>query len=421
MKDTHCEPPSYDKSFLDVKASGSSGPPVRDKKNSGSNLAPVGSASLRTRTSFLSGLRDVFRRGPLSEHDSAPENQIKSTVLDKVRTLVQPYTGSAADRLTLLAQCTQLCARHKLDLSLLLQEKSIHGHTALYWAIVNGPWPPCAPFPLVAAVLAHSAPLKPETVHEVRQACVLVKSQEVLQFLRSRPEFGELSKEDQFLLGGVSPAEVVVEHKDLEEGSTEPFLVKFRIPMFLKRMAHGSDVELEFLARGQLWKLRFFTAVDLTQKKGLWCGTLTLVETGPITHAEFGLVFYDARLSPPSGPRHFQASGGSDTPLEGRGDSNNSETAFSWQIFADDSVCIADDGSVSGVLCTPASLAQVSYRAKWDYTAQEGAMALKKDDLVEFIRLSDNGKWWLAKKNGVEGWVPPASLELVNGPTATLS
>jgi hypothetical protein len=209
-------------------------------------------------------------------------------------------------------------------------------------------------------VLAHSAPLKPETMHEARRACVLVKSQELLQFLRCCPEFGALSAEARFLLGvRVPPEEIVVEHR---EGDAQPFLVNFRIPLFLKRMALARDIKLEFIARGQLWQLSFFTAVNPTQrwlKNGARCAALTLAEDGPSTHREFGLVFLDARPSPPSGPRHFWASGGSDDPLVGRQPSSDvNVTVFSWQIFDDDTVCVAEDGSISGILGTSAALVQ---------------------------------------------------------------
>jgi hypothetical protein len=168
--------------------------------------------------------------------------------MEVVRTVVQPYTDSAGDRVAMLNDCAQLCARHNIDFSLLLQEKSIQDHAALYWAIINGPWPPRAPFELVAAALAHSAPLKPETIKDARRACVSLRSQEMFQFLRMRPEFGALASEDRFLLGAlVPPEEIVVEHM---EGSTQPFSVKFRIPQFLKRMSLSREIKLEFIARG---------------------------------------------------------------------------------------------------------------------------------------------------------------------------
>ncbi|KAI0778983.1 P-loop containing nucleoside triphosphate hydrolase protein [Trametes elegans] len=52
------------------------------------------------------------------------------------------------------------------------------------------------------------------------------------------------------------------------------------------------------------------------------------------------------------------------------------------------------------------------YKAKYPFQGQEGEMSLQKDDVVELVEKDDNG-WWLAKKDGVEGWAPNNYLELV--------
>ncbi|KAJ7768466.1 hypothetical protein B0H16DRAFT_1262233, partial [Mycena metata] len=201
-----------------------------------------------------------------------------------LRTLIQPYTErSVADRVSLLDVCAQLCAQHEIDFSLLLQGK-FENHTALYWAIANGPWPPKPPFELAAAVLAHSAPLKPETMKEARRACVSLRSQELFHFLRMSPEFGTLSAEDQFLLGvSAPPEEIVVEEL---EGPTHPFSFRFQIPQFHKRMMLGKPITLEVVARGRLWRLKYYTAnkpshTHLTH--GYWTGLLSMVENSAMT------------------------------------------------------------------------------------------------------------------------------------------
>ncbi|KAJ6475797.1 hypothetical protein C8R47DRAFT_985722 [Mycena vitilis] len=255
-----------------------------------------------------------------------------------VRILVQPYTDSAVDRVPLLETCAQLCARHKIDFSLLLQEKSIENHTALHWAIVNGPWPPRAPFELVAAILDRSVPLRPETIRDARRACVSLRSQELFQFLRMRPEFGALSAEDRFLIGALVPPEMIV-IKHLEGGTTQQaFSVEFTIPQFLKRMSLNREIKLEFIARERLWQLSFFTAVNPTQawlKNGGWSGSLRLMENSPSTHVEFGLVFLDARPSQPS-PSNFWAEGSSDKVLyvQGEHKPSNGVSVWSWPLFA---------------------------------------------------------------------------------------
>ncbi|KAJ7021050.1 hypothetical protein C8F04DRAFT_932190, partial [Mycena alexandri] len=102
---------------------------------------------------------------------------------------------------------------------------------------------------LVAAVLAHSAPLEPPTIREARRACVSLRTriQELFHFLRMSPEFGTLSAEDRFLLGvSAPPEEIVVEEL---EGPAQPFSVRFHIPQFHKRVMLGKQIELKFVAR----------------------------------------------------------------------------------------------------------------------------------------------------------------------------
>ncbi|KAJ7597439.1 P-loop containing nucleoside triphosphate hydrolase protein [Mycena floridula] len=60
----------------------------------------------------------------------------------------------------------------------------------------------------------------------------------------------------------------------------------------------------------------------------------------------------------------------------------------------------------------PAAPSVPIYKAKYTFEAQEGEMALQKDDLLELVEQGDDG-WWLVKKDGVEGWAPHNYLELV--------
>ncbi|KAJ7139024.1 hypothetical protein C8R44DRAFT_693419 [Mycena epipterygia] len=363
-------PPSYDHSFLDTKHSssssdgknayGSSSPPVplASTSNSVALLRAYDSATKSTHSAVnspsLTGVWNIFRRRRHSELPSGVP--VETAVKEDVRAIVQPSTDwTVADRVDLLDVCAQLCTRHKLDFSLLLQEKSIQDHSALYWSIVNSPWPPRPPFDLIAAIIAHSFPLQPETIQEARRACISLRNQEMFQFLRMCPEFGALSIEDRFILGAlVPPEEILVENMT---GPTQPFSVRFKIPLFQKRMLLSREITLEFIARGRLWQLSFWTADHPTQKwlkHGQWGGSLRLGENSASTHVEFGLVFLDARPAP-STPSHAWAQGSSDKPLRALGSDEHPPgsgvTVWSWPMFSsDDSVCIAPDGSITGVL-----------------------------------------------------------------------
>ncbi|KAF7302719.1 Microfilament motor [Mycena chlorophos] len=58
----------------------------------------------------------------------------------------------------------------------------------------------------------------------------------------------------------------------------------------------------------------------------------------------------------------------------------------------------------------PAKSSAPMYRAKFDFTGEEGEMSLSKDDLVELLEKDDNG-WWLVKKDSMQGWAPNNYLE----------
>jgi myosin-1 len=51
------------------------------------------------------------------------------------------------------------------------------------------------------------------------------------------------------------------------------------------------------------------------------------------------------------------------------------------------------------------------YKAIYPFKSQEaGEIAFEKGDLLEIIEKDENG-WWLARKDGIEGWVPSNYLE----------
>ncbi|KAJ6529734.1 hypothetical protein B0H19DRAFT_1082844 [Mycena capillaripes] len=91
-----------------------------------------------------------------------------------------------------------------------------------------------------------------------------LRNQEMLQYLRMCPEFGALPVEDRFVLGLLVPQEDIA--VEIMEGPELPFSGKFDIPMFQKRMLLNKDIWLEFITRGVpfhfsdwLWRLTFLT------------------------------------------------------------------------------------------------------------------------------------------------------------------
>ncbi|KAI9316719.1 P-loop containing nucleoside triphosphate hydrolase protein [Dichotomocladium elegans] len=67
----------------------------------------------------------------------------------------------------------------------------------------------------------------------------------------------------------------------------------------------------------------------------------------------------------------------------------------------------------------PAAPAVPQYKAIYPFQSQEaGEIAFQKDDILEIVEKDENG-WWLARKDGKEGWVPSNYLEEYVQPKAT--
>ncbi|CEG82720.1 Putative Myosin I MyoA/Myo5 [Rhizopus microsporus] len=66
----------------------------------------------------------------------------------------------------------------------------------------------------------------------------------------------------------------------------------------------------------------------------------------------------------------------------------------------------------------PATPSLPQYKAIYPFKSEEqGEIAFEKGDLLEIVEKDENG-WWLAKKDGIEGWVPSNYLEEYVAPKA---
>ncbi|KAJ7880692.1 hypothetical protein B0H13DRAFT_1630306 [Mycena leptocephala] len=286
------EPPTYDRA-----GSRSESPPLIRKQPSGRHLA-VASISTTCKTPGL-----LLRNGSKSETPRVTQPgtglfafcgkrtqpielpapvllsvpTVQTAVIEDVRLMLQPNTGSITERMALLESCAELCTRQGIHFPLLLQEKSsFYSHTTLYWAIVNDLESPSAPFELVAAVLAHSQPLKPETIKDARRACISLRSQNMFQYLRSCPEFGALSEEDRFAFSPLLSSQTSMLKLDPNHGRPAARIQRqVQSSKFRKRMMLSQQIELEFIARDRLWRLTFFTPDNAPGLMTLQTGLLT--------------------------------------------------------------------------------------------------------------------------------------------------
>lgn len=199
---------------------------------------------------------------------------MEATVLGLVRDLVRrpasaPGSGNVTAALGVLESCVQACEKHDVSLSSILQQKSIEGHTPLYWAIVNRPTPreeeedeERGSDAVLFRLLAYTAPLMQSTISDMRHACLVVADNVLYQKLRSIPSVVPLSGTDAMLLTARDGEDAdeddldvgkvfgdVVEVRDWRDDSTA-FSVTFEIKMFQRRMRVSNEIGLEFIARG---------------------------------------------------------------------------------------------------------------------------------------------------------------------------
>ncbi|PCH35648.1 hypothetical protein WOLCODRAFT_107631 [Wolfiporia cocos MD-104 SS10] len=294
-------PPAYD-ALVDVPAATFSADAKVDTPPNFSLSAPT-SPSLSLRT---------FPRPPKQEpgeyvswfpfgQRARAARGVRTTVTSILRDIVkQPGISDSAP--SILASCADACRAHGLSIASLLQDPCMEGHTAIYWAVVKRAPEAEAPLApesdLVNMLLAMAAPLTPTTMSDIRLACLQNADQALFQRLRRSPVFSPPSGTEDLLLSG----EVIQDEIEVEDVPDDDaaFVVRFRIPMFQKRLRVSKQINLEFIARGRLWSLKFLVAAANNihlrpiATPGTWIVTLSLLEHSPPTWVDSRLLIEDA-------------------------------------------------------------------------------------------------------------------------------
>jgi hypothetical protein len=213
------------------------------------------------------------KSGWFSFSSSAPSKtppEIRSTVLGLVRDLVQDHSSGSPAALGILQSCADACTSHSVSFSAILQEKFIENHTPLYWAIVKRTSGQSEDDEgrggdsedLVTALLSHISPLNPDTILDLRMACMATSDQAMFQRLRRSPRFASISGSDQILLGGSpSPDDVTVE---IGPGDKGAFTVDCIVAQFHKRMMVSKEIVLDFIARSTYLKFTVWIYGDFS-------------------------------------------------------------------------------------------------------------------------------------------------------------
>ncbi|KAJ6608625.1 hypothetical protein B0H10DRAFT_1920963 [Mycena sp. CBHHK59/15] len=302
-------PPAYD-------ASSSAVPDVSSSELKLSTPAP---APALNRSSLIIAARSLPAASSWLTFTSPTARQVRATVLGLVRDLVrlQP-SGHSEVAISILKSCSDACTANNLSISTILQERSVEGHTPLYWAIVKRPAEaPDESSPnldLLTTLLCLSTPLTPATTSDVRLACLLMSDQVLFQRLRNSPEFAPLNPTDEMLLDvTVPPDDIVVENLGADSGA---FAVDFAIVRFQKRMLVSNAVVLEFIARGRMWRLSFNVSTQDRMghpRHGTWYTALALLEQSLPTWIDSRLLVHASEEPLPDTKQPRELCGGGKT------------------------------------------------------------------------------------------------------------
>ncbi|KAG2338326.1 hypothetical protein BDR05DRAFT_705223 [Suillus weaverae] len=262
-------PPSYDtiasvSAVVDEKPRPSPSPPP---------ARPTASSSSSTWLSLLPNART---------------KQTRQTVISLIRDLVATSTADNSAATPILASCAS--ALSPSSFSALLQQPTFDGHTPIYWAILN------RHTHILPDMLQHAGPLNNSCVADIRLACLASGDQLLFGKLR-RGELPFLStlRADALVLGCTSADDIDVREVDGEAA----FSASIKIRLWQKRMRVVGLVGVEFIARGRIWSLTFFSSPSPSPScgplstrdagSGPWQVALSLMEHSPPT-------FVDARL-----------------------------------------------------------------------------------------------------------------------------
>jgi hypothetical protein len=216
------------------------------------------------------------------------DKEMQETILKLVRDVVKHDTQPSS--VSIIMSCIDACRARGISFESLLQEKSIEGHTPLYWAIVKRPSgvPMDSDMPSIGVIdLLLSFPLTESTRQEARQACLLSSDDELFQRLRRSPGFATISGSDDMLNLGEGAPDLVRVHN--ESGAKDgDFAVSFHIVDFQRRMRISKKIHLEFIARGRIWSFDFrvYTPTNLYAhnfKPGAWVVSIELLGDSPST------------------------------------------------------------------------------------------------------------------------------------------
>lgn len=216
--------------------------------------------------------------------------QTHQTVISLLHDLVATTTTENSAAAPILASCAS--ALSPSSFSTLLQQPTFEGHTPIYWAILN------RHAHILPDMLQYAGPLNNACIADIRLACLASGDQVLFGKLRrgELPFITTLARADTLILGSTSADDIDVREVDGEAA----FSASIKIRLWQKRMRVAGLVNVEFIARGRIWSLTFFSlpspssfSSSLTTRGagiGPWRVALSLMEHSPPTFVDGRLV-----------------------------------------------------------------------------------------------------------------------------------
>lgn len=235
------------------------------------------------------------------------QEEALGTVRDLIRDLLQRDMSLDACY-GVVSSCASACQNHRLDFSCILQERTIEGRSAIFWAIITRygilrklardsshdlieqtKW-------YLTWFIGHVSEMTSIGRTEVRIAALVVADNDLLQRVLALPGAIQLSGIERVLLSDLSRAALRKTRKDSDEhlGALDEyqalgrvhsfgdvaivqesplddskdsglFNVNLAITMFQRRLRLSREISIEFFARGRLWILVFFVVPSTVQ------------------------------------------------------------------------------------------------------------------------------------------------------------
>ncbi|KAF7297261.1 hypothetical protein MIND_00959300 [Mycena indigotica] len=279
-------PPAYDSTGASSSRS--------DKKNASQAAKPLASSSSRSHLKAKDvGVRSYEKYMGKIGIGSPKVLQKVKTGVQKILTdllLKQNNIDTETEGFGILEDCSKICATHKVDLGGMLREKSIDGHTALYWAIVKRrkvlplpdtelqkrvgqSWQAEEALPrLIQELLSFMKPLTPDATADARLACLHAGDTWLFQCIRS---YSAPTATDLRLLEG--QVADILHFSQFSADTNMPFVVGFQLKQFQKRLKMSKFIILEFIAFGRMFYMKFYvTAAGEGEDAGRWHVYVTL-------------------------------------------------------------------------------------------------------------------------------------------------